>query len=185
MQYNVAQLLKAPIGSTKQVTILEHQAALDDLPLAGPIEGEVQLLRTDAGILVRGDVSTEIRLECSRCLAPTLRFVVARLEEEFSTAQEAAKRRQEDDEPDDPVLLIDEHNTLDLSDLVRQQLLLELPDHPLCRADCAGMCPECGQDLNVASCDCVPEGDPRWNALAQLQQQDESSDIVQGDDLGD
>jgi len=170
VQYNVSQLLKAPIGTTQTKTVLEHLSDLDESPaLAGPIEGEVTLLRTDAGILVRGDVGTEVRLACSRCLAPTGRYLVASLAEEFCSKDEATQRRQEGDDPRDPVLLIDEHHILDISDLVRQQLLLAVPDRPLCQADCAGLCPECGQDLNVASCGCVPETDPRWHALAELQ----------------
>ena len=170
MQYNVSQLLKAPIGTIQSKFIEEHEWALDeDVELVGPVEGQVVLLRTDAGILVQGDLGVEVRLECSRCLAPLRQFVLARLEEEFCSKEEAGLRRQEDDEPIDPALLIDEHHTLDLSDLARQQLLLAVPSHPLCRSDCAGICPQCGQELNVAPCNCVPDGDPRWHALADLQ----------------
>ena len=59
---------------------------------------------------------------------------------------------------------------IDLSRMVKENILLEAPIAPLCRPDCAGLCPTCGTDLNVASCDCVTvEFDPRWEALSQLK----------------
>jgi uncharacterized protein len=60
-------------------------------------------------------------------------------------------------------------NELDLAPMVRETLMLELPDTPLCRPDCAGLCPECGTDLNETNCGHVAKAsDPRWAALASL-----------------
>jgi uncharacterized protein len=60
-------------------------------------------------------------------------------------------------------------NELDLSPMVRETLMLELPDTPLCRPDCAGLCPECGIELNDSHCGHVAKpSDPRWAALANL-----------------
>jgi uncharacterized protein len=54
--------------------------------------------------------------------------------------------------------------------MVRENILLEAPLAPLCRPDCAGLCPTCGIDLNSATCDCVTAVvDPRWEALSQLK----------------
>jgi uncharacterized metal-binding protein YceD (DUF177 family) len=72
--------------------------------------------------------------------------------------------------PDDPdAFLIDEHHHLDLTEAVRQALVVEQPMAPLCRPDCAGLCPECGADLNAGphSCAAEPE-DSRWAALRAL-----------------
>jgi uncharacterized protein len=53
--------------------------------------------------------------------------------------------------------------------VLRQALLLSLPMQPLCKPDCAGLCPICGQDLNQGPCDCVSvEIDPRWEKLGLL-----------------
>jgi uncharacterized protein len=61
-----------------------------------------------------------------------------------------------------------EGNWLYADDLLRQYLLLELPMAPVCREDCKGLCPTCGQNLNEASCDCAPkEGHPAFEALAR------------------
>lgn len=58
---------------------------------------------------------------------------------------------------------------LDLEPLIRDALVLELPQAPVCRVDCEGLCPECGIDRNVQTCTCAPEHlDPRWAALQSL-----------------
>jgi uncharacterized protein len=56
-----------------------------------------------------------------------------------------------------------------LEDVVREQVLLSLPNRTLCQADCKGLCPRCGQNLNQAKCSCdEAPADPRWNGLAEL-----------------
>jgi uncharacterized protein len=70
---------------------------------------------------------------------------------------------------DDTALLINEQHILDLSEVLRQNLLLAVPMQPLCRPDCAGLCPTCGQDLNEGACECDSAGiDPRWADLGSL-----------------
>jgi uncharacterized protein len=59
---------------------------------------------------------------------------------------------------------------IDLEPMVRENLLLDAPIAPVCRADCAGLCPTCGIDLNLGTCDCLTTvTDPRWDALSQLK----------------
>jgi uncharacterized protein len=48
-------------------------------------------------------------------------------------------------------------------------VLLDLPLAPLCSEECLGLCPRCGQNWNLSSCACPPEGDPRWSALDALR----------------
>jgi uncharacterized protein len=60
-------------------------------------------------------------------------------------------------------------DAIDLGQLVREQFYLSLPMKPLCRQDCAGLCPECGTNLNVSRCECEHRWiDPRMAALEQL-----------------
>ena len=58
---------------------------------------------------------------------------------------------------------------LDLGPLVRDAVVLELPMAPLCREDCAGLCPQCGADRNEGDCACVAPTDPRWANLDALR----------------
>jgi uncharacterized protein len=54
-----------------------------------------------------------------------------------------------------------------LDDLVRQEVILAVPFSPQCRAECRGLCPQCGQDLNAETCSCAPPPDPRWAVLRE------------------
>ena len=69
--------------------------------------------------------------------------------------------------PDEPgCFTIDEHHILDLTEAVCQYALLAIPMKPLCREDCAGLCPKCGHDLNQGSCGCLSqETELRWSEL--------------------
>src|SRR5262249_23600562 len=81
----------------------------------------------------------------------------------------------EDEQADDPsVYVIPPHSqTLDLSEAVREELILAVPDYVLCREDCAGLCPHCGKDLNEGPHDCAAKPtDARWAALEALKGRD-------------
>ena len=54
-----------------------------------------------------------------------------------------------------------------LDDLIRQEVILAVPFSPQCKADCRGLCPQCGTDLNLGACGCAPPPDPRWKALRE------------------
>ena len=71
--------------------------------------------------------------------------------------------------PDDTEIGYYEKSGLLLEDVLREQVLLSLPDRALCKPDCKGLCPRCGQNLNqeACSCDAAPV-DTRWSALADL-----------------
>ena len=66
-----------------------------------------------------------------------------------------------------------EGDSIDLDELVREQILLALPTRHLCREDCKGLCQKCGADLNAGDCSCEQgETDPRWAALADFKRRD-------------
>lgn len=168
MQINVAQLLKEPIGAFRDYEVSE----MVDVAENGDdrrVEGTVRLLRVPRGILVTGELQAEVELICSRCLSSFDFPVTLNIEEEYlptidiSTGVPLAS-------PEEPgTFTIDEHHIIDLTEAMRQYTLLAIPMKPLCQADCAGLCPICGQNLNQGSCDClVPAIDPRWSELSKL-----------------
>jgi uncharacterized protein len=110
-------------------------------------------MRTGQGILVRGDVHTIVQLECSRCLEPVAVAVEAHVEDEFLPSVNVLSGEPLP-VPEDEALRIDDRHILDLTEAVRQYLVTTLPLQPVCRADCRGLCPTCGADLNLAACDC-------------------------------
>src|SRR5438093_1572777 len=122
---------------------------------------DVVLESVHEGILASGTVSARWDGECRRCL----RTVSGELRASFRELFEA--------EPTEGESYPLRHEQVDLEPLAREVVLLELPQAPLCRDDCLGLCPHCGADLNEGPCDCVPEDrDPRWAALDVLRTDD-------------
>ncbi len=161
MRINVAQLLKGGVGDTRYYKVSEP------LGEGFPIQGEIKLMRTNRSILVSGKLHTVVKSVCSRCLETFEYPLVIELEEEFFPAKSSGFSTVESEETED--FTIGEDNVLDLSEAVRQNILVNLPIKPLCRPDCAGLCPKCGKNLNYGPCSCLREqSDPRWAPLQAL-----------------
>ena len=115
------------------------------------------------GILVSGRVTGRASSECARCLAPVGLDVELEVCELFAAPEAGPVDGAEDAYPV-------AGTTIDLEPMLRDALTLSLPLNPLCGADCKGLCPLCGCDLNRTSCGCVvEEKDPRWGALDELR----------------
>ena len=165
MRINVAQLLKGPVGGTRTYELDEVDVTVDGQE--SKVWGKVNLMRTSRSILVTGTLHTEVKCECSRCLATFTCPLTLKIEEEyFPTIDIITGTRVP--VPDASSFTIDEHNELDLAEAIRQYAIMELPMKPLCRESCAGFCATCGHNLNEGECRC-PTGhiDPRWLQLLE------------------
>ncbi|HYU20553.1 MAG TPA: DUF177 domain-containing protein [Chloroflexota bacterium] len=154
---NVAQLLKAPVGTPRSFNFREIEPELStELGIQGPLGGCVKLVRTSHGILVDCQYHVQIGQECGRCLGPTRCTLDARFSQEFlpTTNVFSGLPEQIVADPDEP--RIDANHVLDLTDVIRQDIVVQQPLQPLCRPDCAGLCAICGQDLNETRCACEP-----------------------------
>ena len=160
---NVAEVLRR-VGNVKDIDVEIESSLLDvnderiaaqDVPITFHLES------TNTGIVVRGTVSAKYHDRCRRCLKEVHERVSVQIAELY---------QRELTDPDAYPL---EGEQLNLAPLVREHLLLSLPDGPLCRADCPGLCPVCGADKsNPAEADCgcsVGAADPRWAALDALK----------------
>jgi uncharacterized protein len=171
MRYNVAQLLKEQSGHTRQYTLHEDISHLDPeiVPLSS-LDGDVQLIRTTDGIFVFGNLHTSLELTCARCLTAFSTPVQFALEEEFHpTIDIHTGATLPLTAEDELATRIDAHHEIDLTEVVRQDLLLAISPSPICRTKCAGLCAMCGKNLNEGPCDCRHEQvDPRMDKLKQL-----------------
>jgi uncharacterized protein len=171
VRFNVAQLLKSAAGASREYDLEEDITGIDkDLDVVKPLQGKVKFLRTGNGILVTGRLQTEVSLPCRRCLAPVAVPVTFDLEEQFHPSIDLISGQAvpaADDEEE--ATRTDARHILDLTEVVRQNLLLTVPMSALCSSQCRGLCPECGENLNEGSCRCQrEEGDPRLAALRDL-----------------
>ncbi len=136
---------------------LKEQPGLD-FSLDQPLTGNVRLERHDDNILLRGRLQGKLRVTCSRCLesySEPLDCVFDLLIRTSHPPVKAPELELEPEELDEEYFYGDE---LDLSVLLREQILLSLPLKPLCREDCRGLCRQCGANLNRESCSCVAPG---------------------------
>jgi uncharacterized protein len=121
-------------------------------------------------IRVRGSYSGRFETPCARCVEPVEHAQAASFDllyRPIGVDAEGAERAISTSETE-----IGYYNGdgLVLEDVLREQVLLSLPEKTLCRADCKGLCPSCGQNLNTESCSCESaEPDPRWSALSDLR----------------
>ena len=153
-----------------------------DLPrdLAEPLQVALQAHRMGEDLYLAGSISCSLELECSRCLN---RYRHG-LHEAFRLALEPAGARQPADPEGAQALVRDgvcveedietgwyRGSELDLAAILHEIVALELPFQPLCREDCAGLCPRCGANLNTDPCECteVPADSP-FAALAALRE---------------
>ncbi|MFH1826060.1 MAG: YceD family protein [bacterium] len=112
----------------------------DDLSLTKPVEVRLQLFNTGSSILIRGEVKSETELECSRCLTKFKRPLTVKIEEEFAKDAPADKGSKSVElRPEDFVHQIEPDNTIDLTEVIRQNLLLAVPIKTLCKQDCEGI----------------------------------------------
>lgn len=169
MDMNVSQLLRDPIGSTRNY----HVDEVVDITGDGnnhKIQGDCRLLRTQRSILVKCAVKTEAELTCSRCLGNFRQPLKIKFEEEFLPTLDAQSGMPLPAPEESSAFTIDEQHILDLTEALRQYFLLAVPMKALCKKDCAGLCPTCGKNLNQGKCDCPDEDtDPRWSKLAELK----------------
>ena len=171
MLFNVAGLLNKDVGAIRFGSFSGGKIETDD-GVFDNIEGTVKMLRTDATVLVTSEIAAKTTQTCGRCLGPAHLDLEVLIEEEFYPVNvdlgswPGYSDREPADLARDEALIIDDKNVLDLSEVIRQGLIAAFPMAPLCRPDCAGICPVCFRNRNRETCDC--EEDAPDSALAPL-----------------
>lgn len=155
------------MGYSREITINEPKLDIAaDLTVKG-LQGALTLVRTPQGLYASAHLQGQIPGECSRCLTEIEQTVSSRISELYHYPPETAAAEGR---------VIPEDMNLDLSEVVREDMLLSQPMQSLCRPDCKGLCPNCGKNWNDGPCDCpADEGDPRLLVLRQLLDKDPQS----------
>jgi len=148
----------------------------------GPALLHVKLQKTGSGVLLRGSTEVNVQTPCRRCLADVhLRVPVSftlNLVSRAALSDAEQKAGGDDDQSERGGSFVLERadeelfdgKTIDLDPLVREQVLLALPMHAVCRDDCKGLCGTCGQNLNEGECGCArSQVDPRLAVLKNVK----------------
>ena len=130
-----------------------------DLQING-VNGSIRATRTPQGILLQVVLQAQTLLECVRCLTVFQQSLNVAFTELYAFSQRYIT---------DSGLLMPETGIIDLAPVLREYVLLEIPIRPLCKVDCKGLCPICGNNLNESTCNHEDEiGDPRLASLKTL-----------------
>lgn len=167
LRINVGFIAHEGVGFSRTFPFdLPHVLLPPDLEVWS-LHGEAQFTRTRRGLLARIAADAFIQTECVRCLDDFRLPLHVRFSEVYAFSARAVTESG---------LLLPEHGFVDLAPLLREYLWLAVPINPLCRADCAGLCPECGQNLNHEDCGHTPnQVDPRLEVLRALLNPDDAS----------
>ncbi len=131
----------------------------------------LRVFRFGKKVVADGTVSITVSLNCSRCLKPVSYPVETKFSEEYNPAEDLDKEEEQELTDRELDLSYYSNDELDISEMIREQVLLSVPMKPLCVADCKGICPACGRDLNDGACGCkTEEVDPRLAPLSKFKE---------------
>lgn len=172
MRIRVSQELRQSVGTEFSMELPERSLFLDDVALSD-LRGSAHMLRTDRGLLVAVHARARIQGACSRCLAAMQSPIQIDFQEEFIPVVDPVSGAHISAAEAEDNFVIDADLMLDLGEALRQYALMSSPSKPLCRPDCAGLCPSCGASLNEGPCSCQSSRDERWRELAALKSENQ------------
>jgi len=139
------------------------------LSILSPVRVALRVDKFGAEVLAKGEVKTRVELQCSRCLKDFPRDMDVTVNVVYHPAEELKGDERHEVKDDELDMGFYQGDELDVDDLVMEQILLNVPMKPLCSEACKGICPKCGDDLNVKTCNCERrELDPRLEVLKKL-----------------
>jgi uncharacterized protein len=140
------------------------------IQLASQPKGHLFLQRTSQGIEVTGSIRATVALPCARCLKECTVPIVSEFKEYFILPRYAPTDEDIELGRDDLDVSFLPAEGVELSDIVEEQMWLNIPMKPLCNTDCKGLCSICGADLNSGECGCDRSvSDPRFAALKDFK----------------
>ncbi|MFH1534017.1 MAG: DUF177 domain-containing protein [Nitrospirota bacterium] len=150
LTFSVASLIEQTTGTSERYTF-EGPAKFDDIDVKSDIKGTVEFMRIDEGFNVSVE-NTEIKvgLICEKCLKSITPIIkINHIERQF-----LLHKPEKPDDPNDLYLVDTKHLKIDLSEALRQEIILHFPVVKVCSTGCQGICPKCGTDLNKKKCKC-------------------------------
>jgi uncharacterized protein len=131
----------------------------ENIEFLKPVTLDGELFIAENVICLEGKVTTELRLSCSRCLTSFNYDIDFQIHENFSNNNE---------NKDDEIIFIDS-DIIDITEIIKNNIIISLPIKKLCKDNCKGLCQVCGTNLNISSCNCMDDTvDPRLAKLKDL-----------------
>lgn len=169
-------MLKVDLGSLKRLKTLEVDEFVPadapfwegtGLTFESPLRVQLTLVEQGDDVMATGRVQGTTSMACRRCVDP----VVVEMDHPVRLwFRDGITELEAEAEEDHVYALPPKARELDLSDAIREHVILGMPEYVMCKEDCRGLCPHCGTDLNRETCDCTVEPvDDRWAALKRVK----------------
>ena len=164
--FDIGEFLEKSTGKS-EVFAFNAPYRLEDGDEIEEIEGRVEIMKVDEGFNVHV-LSTSIPVEftCNRCLK---RFK-QKIEVENIERLFLMNKPEKVDDPNNVFLVDTKHMTIDISELLRQEIILQFPENPVCYTSCKGICSHCGENLNKKSCTCKSQDSENYRPLSILKE---------------
>jgi uncharacterized protein len=143
LRLNIGFLIKSPIGTSRDFNFDYEMMRLGEDLVLHDFLAAARFDRTPQGLVLQADFSGRLQLDCVRCLDPFEQDLRSSLTELYAFDKRSVT---------DSNLLVPEDGQIDLEPLLREYALLEIPINPICKPDCKGLCPLCGENLNQTDC---------------------------------
>ena len=142
----------------------------ENAKLKNTVETKGELTKGIVQTDVRGEIITNAEVECSRCLQPSELELKIRFEAAYVAAENYTEAKEAELREHDLDVSIFSGDKIEIKELVREQILLNLPEQVFCREDCKGLCEKCGANRNLIDCNCIEKQiDPRWQGLREIK----------------
>ena len=140
----------------------------DDYTFENPVTWSIDITNTGSAFLVEGVVTGSATCACARCLDDVTYDFSGDIEGYFLLSADAQDDVDEDELDDDEFDVLPDDHVIDLAPLLQAAIIMDAPEQPLCKDDCAGLCQQCGANLNEGPCDCgdLPDLTNHFAALA-------------------
>ena len=170
MIIDLITLEKSPFAFTYSFAPDEIDLDVETAKLKSVIKVEGELTKRIVQTDVEGEIFAEVETECSRCLLAANLMLGIPFQSVFVTTENYTEGKETELKEDDLNVSIFNADKIDVTELVREQILLNLPEQAFCREDCKGLCEKCGANRNLIDCNCEEkEVDPRWQGLRELK----------------
>jgi len=166
MKINVSDIPEEGLLQEADLPVLINDAAGPDIAHVF-----IKIYRFGKRVLIEGTVKITVTVKCGRCLKDAPLPMDLTYREEYLPAGETGRQKEQELTNGELDLGFYDNDELDITELVREQVLLAVPMKPLCKEDCPGLCTFCGKDLKEGPCGCrKEETDPRLAPLAKFKE---------------
>jgi len=132
---------------------LRETVMLDAEP--SPVQAQLNIKKVGTEVVVSGKILADVQLECSRCLKDFRSMLTLPFEAVFHPVEQLKVEDKHELKGEELDMGFYSKDELDLLDLIKEQIMLNLPMKPLCNDSCKGICLQCGADLNAGDCGCI------------------------------